>query len=91
MSGGVAKCLGGFGADLCNTHLPLGTGATHGGGEETHVVGVGPDQAGCWGKSTGSGGEASAEESGPGHLVSLGLLLHNRVPISSGSATHWHP
>ena len=38
-------------AHLCNTHLPLGTGATHGAGEETHVVGVGPDQAGCWGKS----------------------------------------
>lgn len=93
MSGGVAKCLGGFGADLCNTHLPLGTGATHGGGEETHVVGVGPDQAGCWGKSTGSGGEASAEESGPGHLVSLGLLLPNAAQPSpsSGSGTPWHP
>ena len=43
MSGGVAKCLGGFGASAtsCNTHLPLGTGlATHGAGEETHVVGL---------------------------------------------------
>lgn len=84
-------------ADLCNTHLPLGTGATHGVGEETHVVGVDGARSG-WllGKvGTGSGGGASAEESGPDHLVSLGLLLllpdAAQPSPSSGSGTPWHP
>ena len=81
---GVAKCLGGFGCRAtCNPHLPLGTRATHGVGArhtcgavgswyETPpptviglLVGESRWQLGAW--------RASAEESGPDHLVSLGL------------------
>ena len=86
----------------CNTHLPLGTSPPHMVWQERrHTRGwcgcqLGPIRLVVGESRDRQWRRASAEESGPGHLVSLGLSTaaaqaSKQPSPSSGSGTPWHP